>query len=70
MYVVLIIKINGLKKAINIIVYMEVKSSSMLNDINVVSIKSLMKPNTVHSEIPITQDLENFVDEKILGREN
>lgn len=43
---------------------MEVKSSSTLNDINVVSIKSLMKPNTVHSEIPITQDLENFVDEK------
>ena len=43
---------------------MESKSTTTLNDVNVVSIKSLMKPNTVHSEIPMTPELEYFIEMK------
>lgn len=43
---------------------MESKSTTTLNDVNVVSIKSLIKPNTVHSEIPITSELEYFIEMK------
>lgn len=43
---------------------MESKSTTTLNDVNVVSIKSLIKPNTVQSEIPITPELEYFIEMK------
>lgn len=43
---------------------MEVKITSTLNDVNVLSIKSLIKPNTIHSQIPITNEIEFFVEEK------
>jgi 3-deoxy-7-phosphoheptulonate synthase len=46
---------------------MEVNSlttSATLNDVNVVSIKSLLKPNTILSEIPITQQMEYFIEKK------